>query len=56
MHKVRRTKRLGVKKYEIMHAFEEDKEFVEMALKIKPNALHPVFPSDMSMRKMVLPF
>ncbi|WP_139729285.1 MULTISPECIES: hypothetical protein [Aeromonas] len=56
LHKVRRAKRLGVKKYEIMHAFEEDKEFVEMALKIKPNALHPVFPSDMSMRKMVLPF
>lgn len=56
LYDLRRSKKIGVKKFKILHVFEEDKEFVEMALKINPNALHPVFPSDMSMKQPVIEF
>ncbi|WP_374254391.1 HeH/LEM domain-containing protein [Acinetobacter brisouii] len=52
----RRAERLGVKKYKILYVIEEDKELVDMALKMKPNALHPLFPSDMSQRQVVIDF
>lgn len=55
LYRVRRTKGLGLK-FGVLHTFEEDKEFVEMALKKQPNALHPLFPGDMSSRKSILPF
>lgn len=56
LYELRRSERSGVKKFEILHVFEEDREFVEMALKTNPNALHPVFPSDMSIKQPVIEF
>ncbi|NOV28782.1 hypothetical protein [Methylomonas sp. ZR1] len=56
LYDLRRSEKAGVKKFKILYVNEEDKEFVEMALKIKPNALHPVFPSDMSMKQPVIEF
>ncbi|WP_064039399.1 hypothetical protein [Methylomonas koyamae] len=56
LYDLRRSEKVGVKKFKILYVFEEDKEFVEMALKLKPNALHPVFPSDMSMKQPVIEF
>ncbi len=56
LHDTIRSQRLGIKKFKIMHTFEEDKEFVELALKKNPQALHPVFPSDMSMKQPVIEF
>jgi uncharacterized protein YejL (UPF0352 family) len=50
----RRAERLGVKKFEISHAFESDKEFVELALRKNPNALHPLYPSDLSSKKPII--
>ena len=55
-YNLRRTERLGIKKYKILYVFEQDKEFVDMALKLKPNALHPLFPSDMSQKQPVIDF
>lgn len=55
-HDRKRFASIGVMKYEVDHVFEEDKEFVEMALKKNPDALHPLFPSDMSSRKIVVEF
>ena len=46
----------GIKKYKILYVFEQDKEFVDMALKLKPNALHPLFPSDMSQKQPIIDF
>ena len=56
LYEFRRSNRAGIKKFKILYVFEEDKEFVEMALKLKPNALHPVFPSDMSIRQPIVEF
>lgn len=56
LYDLRRSEKVGVKKFKILYVFEEDKEFVEMALILKPNALHPVFPSDMSMKQPVIEF
>ena len=56
LYNLRTSEEIGVKKFKIIHVFEEDREFVEMALKINPNALHPVFPSDMSMKQPVIEF
>ncbi len=56
LYDIRRSEKIGVKKFKILHVFEEDKEFVEMALKFNPNALHPVFPSDMSMKQPIIDF
>lgn len=56
LHDTIRSQRLGIKKFKIMYTFEEDKEFVELALKKNPQALHPVFPSDMSMKQPVIEF
>lgn len=56
LYDIRRLEEMGVKKFKILQVFEEDKEFVEMALKINPNALHPVFPSDMSMKQPIIDF
>lgn len=56
LYNQRRSERAGVKKYKILHVFEQDKDLVEMALKMKPNALHPLFPADMSQRQVVIDF
>lgn len=56
LYDIKRAEKVGVKKFKTMHLFEEDKEFVELALKKKPNALHPVFPSDMSIKQSVIEF
>ena len=56
LYNTRRAEKLGIKNFSVMHVFEEDKEFVELALKKKPNALHPVFPSDMSIKQSVIDF
>lgn len=54
LYNIRRAKKLGINKFEIVHTFEEDKEFVEMALKQNPNAIHPVYPSDSSYKKPIV--
>lgn len=56
LYELRRSEKIGLKKFKILYVIEEDKEFVEMALKIKPNALHPVFPSDASMKQPIIDF
>jgi|GEM_PF-2776031 len=56
LYDTRRAAQLGIRNFKILHVFEEDKDFVEMALKMNPNALHPVFPSDMSTKQAVIDF
>jgi hypothetical protein len=56
LYNIKRAQKIGMEKFKIMHTFEEDKEFVELALKKNPNALHPVFPSDMSVKQSVIEF
>lgn len=51
-----RAKKIGVKKFEIVHTFEEDKKFADMALKDNPNAPPPLYPYDMSYLKAVIDF
>lgn len=52
----RRAQAAGFKAYKVLHVFDEDREFVELALKLNPNALHPLFPSDLSMKQPVRSF
>ncbi len=56
LYDIKRAEKVGINKFKIMYVFEDDKEFVELALKKNPNALHPVFPSDMSMKRCVTDF
>jgi hypothetical protein len=56
LYDIRRAEKLGIKKFKILHVFKEDKEFVDLALKKNPKALHPVFPSDMSIKQCVIDF
>jgi hypothetical protein len=56
LHDQRRRTALGLHEVEVIHVFDEDREFVELALKLNPNALHPLFPGDMSITKVTLPF
>jgi len=56
LYDLRRAEKLGIKKFKILYAIEEDKEFVDMALKMKPNAHHPIFPSDMSIKQSIVEF
>lgn len=56
LHDIRRAERIGVKRFKILHVFEEDKEFVELALKKNSKALHPLFPSDMSQKQPIIEF
>lgn len=51
-----RAKKIGVKKFEIVHTFESDKKFTDMALKDNPNALPPLYPYDLSMLKPIIDF
>lgn len=53
---LKRAQRIGVKKFEILHAFDEDKEFISIALKKKPGALHPLYPGDASIKQAVIDF
>jgi hypothetical protein len=53
---IKRAEKIGITEFKITHVFEEDKEFVELALKKNPKSLHPVFPSDMSMKYSVIKF
>lgn len=56
LNELRRQKNLGIQRYKILHIHDSDKEFVDMALKRNPNALHPTFPSDASMKTPVFDF
>lgn len=56
LHTFLRRKNLGLTESTVVHMFEEDKEFVELALKMNPRALAPLFPGDMSSTKSILPF
>ena len=56
LYDFRKSEKLGVKKFKTLYVIKEDKEFVDMALKMKPNALHPIFPSDMSMKQPIVEF
>lgn len=51
-----RAKKIGVKKFEMIHVYQEDKEFADMALKENPNALPPLYPYDLSMLKPIVDF
>ena len=50
------AKKIGVKKFEITHVYQEDQEFADMALKENPNALPPLYPYDLSMLKPIVDF
>ena len=56
LYNLRRAEKIGVENFEVCHVFECDREFVELALQKNPNALHPVYPSDMSVKKPVIDF
>ena len=51
-----RAKAIGVKKFEIVHTYENDKEFADMALKENPNILPPFYPYDLSYLSPVMDF
>lgn len=55
LYDLRRSQNI-VKKYEVVHTFEDEREFVELALRKNPNALHPLYPSDLSRKKAVFDF
>jgi len=46
--------RLGIKKFERVYPFEDDKEFVHLVLSKNPRALPPYFPCDLSSLKPIL--
>jgi len=46
--------RLGVKKFERVYPFEDDKEFAHLVLNKNPRALPPYFPCDLSSLKPIL--
>lgn len=52
----KRGKRAGIKKYELTYVYEEDKEFVKLALIKNPNAIPPFFPSDLTLRTAIIDF
>ena len=52
----KRSKNIGVKKYELSFVYEEDREFVNIALSKNPNAIPPFFPSDLTLRTPIIDF
>lgn len=50
LYNFRCAQKAGIKRFEIIHSIKEDKKFVEMALKQNPNAIHPIYPSDLSFK------
>ncbi len=51
-----RDKNIGIKKFEIIQTFDEDKVFADMALKENPKALPPLYPCDLSILKPIIDF
>lgn len=52
----KRAKDAGVKEFKVMHTFEADKEFAQIALKENPNAIPPFYPYDLCMLQSVVNF
>lgn len=52
----KQAKKIGVKKSEISHTYDSDKEFANMALKETPNALPQLYPYDLSFLRPVIDF
>ncbi len=55
LHNKRRAHAIGVKEFRVMHTFEQDREFVELAWRRVPDGLPPLFPGDMSGRRFIMP-
>lgn len=51
-----RAKKIGVKKFKVVHTYETDKEFADMVLKENPNAIPPFYPYDLSYLNPVIEF
>jgi hypothetical protein len=56
LHRANQRKASGVKNVKILYGFEQDKEFVDLALCRKPDAIPPFFPSDKSSIRAILDF
>lgn len=54
LHHRRKAQDVGVTKFEVLHTLEQDREFVELALKRKPDALSPLYPGDLSSVRAVI--
>ncbi|MBA0286846.1 hypothetical protein [Stenotrophomonas maltophilia] len=48
LHNKRKAQNVGVTRFEIVHALEQDREFVELALRRQPDGLSPLYPGDLS--------
>ncbi|HEL3157295.1 TPA: hypothetical protein UMF67_001004 [Stenotrophomonas maltophilia] len=55
LHNRRRSHAIGVTEFRVMHTFEQDREFVELAWRRVPDGLPPLFPGDMSGLRSVIP-
>ncbi|WP_164160939.1 hypothetical protein [Stenotrophomonas maltophilia] len=55
LHNKRRAHAIGVTDFRVMHTFEQDREFVELAWRRVPDGLPPLFPGDMSGLRSVIP-
>jgi len=56
LHNKRRAHSIGVTEFRVMHTFEQDREFVELAWRRVPDGLTPLFPGEMSGRRSIMPF
>jgi len=54
LHNRRKAQSIGVTKFEVLHTLEQDREFVELALRRKPDALSPLYPGDLSSVRAVI--
>ncbi|MFB6650051.1 hypothetical protein, partial [Bacillus toyonensis] len=54
LHNRRKAQSVGVTKFEVLHTLEQDREFVELALRRKPDGLSPLYPGDISSVRSVI--
>ncbi|PPT88921.1 hypothetical protein XarbCFBP8149_07460 [Xanthomonas arboricola] len=54
LHNKRKAHAIGVTEFSVMHTFEQDREFVELAWRRVPDGLPPLFPGDMSGLRSVI--
>ncbi|WP_079221544.1 hypothetical protein [Stenotrophomonas maltophilia] len=54
LHNRRRAHAIGVTEFRVMHTFEQDREFVDLAWRRVPDGLPPLFPGDMSGLRSVI--
>lgn len=52
---IKRHKKIGVVRHELMYTDAEDEQYVALALKRNPKALPPFFPNDTTMLQPVIP-